>query len=228
LLLPELYASCSLDFSLIIVFVLTVQTFACRETTRRLRLRYYTGFGTRMYHSHVVFGHALFLLTDTSQIILIEISSSMFGQLSATLTLLAAIVLANLADASTARKDFDWDIQPQKGFPTVAFNNFTTTTDIVFQYDAPLLYENKTYLVTVFNEDCETIGSNAITHLEDASVDRELNVLVDVDLGTISNSTYYKSINMTNAVIGLCLRVDYLLNGATATFMRPISPSILI
>jgi hypothetical protein len=121
----------------------------------------------------------------------------------------ALLVVAHLADTTTAQKDFDWDIQPKEGFSTVTFNNFTTK-EIVFLYDAPLLYENKTYGVTVFDTDCKTIGSNAITHLEDASVDRELTVLVDVDQGTIYNSTYYKSLNMTNAVIDLCLRVDYL------------------
>jgi hypothetical protein len=142
----------------------------------------------------------------------------MFGQLSTMFALLsAALFMANLA-ATTAAKDFDWDIQPNAGSPSVAFNNFTTSTEIVFMYDAPLLYENKTYRVVVFDADCKTIGSHEITHLEDASVDRELTVLLDVDQGTISNSTYYKSINMTNGVIGLCLRVDYLLNGASVNF----------
>jgi hypothetical protein len=140
----------------------------------------------------------------------------MFGQLSTTTftTLLSALLVVRLAYA----KDFDWDIKPKEGFPTVAFNNFTTTKEIVFLYDAPLLYENKTYGVTLFDDDCQTIGSNAITHLEDASVDRELTVLLDVDQGTISNSTYYTSVNITNAVIGLCLRVDYYLNGDSINF----------
>jgi hypothetical protein len=138
----------------------------------------------------------------------------MFGQLSTMFTLLSALLAARLADA----KDFDWDIEPKDGFPTVAFNNSTTTKEIVFLYDAPLLYESKTYGVTVFDDDCKTIGSNAITHLEDASVDRELTVSLDVDQGTISNSTYYKSVNITNAVIGLCLRVDYFLNDDSINF----------
>jgi hypothetical protein len=137
----------------------------------------------------------------------------MVGQRSQTFTLLLALLVARLADA-----DFEWDIQPRDGFPTVAFNNFTTTQEIVFMYDAPLLYESKTFGVTVFDADCQTIGSNAITHSEDASVDRELVVLVDVDQGTISNSTYYKSVNLTNAVIGLCLRVDYFLSGDSINF----------
>jgi hypothetical protein len=138
----------------------------------------------------------------------------MFGQLSTTFTLLAALLLAHLADAN----DFDWDIEPKEGFPVVAFNNSTTTSEIVFLYDAPRLYENKTYGVTVFDADCKTIGSNTITHLEDASVDRELTVLLDVDQGTISNSTYYTHVNITNAVIGLCLRVDYFLYGDSINF----------
>jgi hypothetical protein len=138
----------------------------------------------------------------------------MCGQLSTTLTLLSVLFVANLADAA----DFDWDIKPRVGFPTVAFNSLTTNEEIVFMYDTPLLYENKTYRVTVLDDDCKTIGSNAIADFEDASVDRELTVLVGVDQGTISNSTYYKSINMTNAAIGLCLRVEYLLSGTSVNF----------
>jgi hypothetical protein len=140
----------------------------------------------------------------------------MFGQLSTMFTLLSAVLVAHLADAKD--KDFDWDILPKEGFPAVAFNNFTTASEVVFLYDAPLLYENKTYGVTVFDADCKTIGSNAITHSEDSSVDSELTVLVDVDQGTISNSTYYTSVNITNAVIGLCLRVDYFLHGNSVNF----------
>jgi hypothetical protein len=140
--------------------------------------------------------------------------SSMFGQLSTMYTLLAASFVANLVYAA----DFDWDIKPKQGYPTVSFNGLTTTEEIVFQYDAPLLYEDKTYRVTVLDDDCKTIGSDAITHLEDASVDRELTVLVDVDEGTISDSTYYRQVNMTTAVIGLCLRVEYLLSGTSVNF----------
>jgi hypothetical protein len=139
---------------------------------------------------------------------------SMFGQLSTTFTLLSALLAASLSNG----KDFDWDIEPRDGYPAVAFNDSTTTKEIIFLYDAPLLYESKTYGVTVFNADCKTIGSNAITHSEDASVDSELTVLLDVDQGTISNSTYYTSINITNAVIGLCLRVDYFFNGDSFNF----------
>ncbi len=138
----------------------------------------------------------------------------MFGQLSTTFTLLSALLVAHLADAN----DFDWDILPREGFPAVAFNNFTTTKEIVFLYDSPLLYESKTYGVTIFDADCKTIGSNAITHLDDASVDRELTVLIDVDQETISKSTYYTAFNTTNAVIGVCLRVDYLLDGDSVNF----------
>jgi hypothetical protein len=126
-----------------------------------------------------------------------------FCQLSKTLlTSLSALLVARLADG----KAFDWEIQPRLGYPTIAFNNSTETQEIVFLYDAPLLNDNKSYRVTVFEDDCKTIGSDAITHLDDASVDHELAVLVDVDQETISISTYYTSINMTNAEISFCLR----------------------
>jgi hypothetical protein len=143
----------------------------------------------------------------------------MIAQLSTTLSLLAALLmLANLANAATVRKDFDWDIDPREGFPTIAFNNFVATEEIVFLYDTPLLYENKTYRVVIFNNDCKTIGSSAITHVEDDSIDRELSVLVDVDQATITDSSYYTSLDVTNAEIGFCVRVDYLLNGESINF----------
>lgn len=138
----------------------------------------------------------------------------MFVQLSTMLTLLLALFVENLVDAA----DFDWDIKPRQGFPTVVLNSLITTEDIIFRYDTPLLYESKTYRVTVLEDDCKTIGSDAIMHLEDARVDRELIVLVDVDQEIISDSTYYRPINMTNAVIGLCLRVEYLLSGTSVNF----------
>jgi hypothetical protein len=140
----------------------------------------------------------------------------MFAQLSTTLTLLAALLLvANLADA---QKDFDWEI----GFPAIVFNNFAATEEVVILYDTPLLYENKTYRVVIFDKDCKTIGTSAITHLEDASVDRELSVSVDVDEATITDSRYYTSLNATNAEIGFCVRVDYLLNGDSVNFRETI------
>jgi hypothetical protein len=118
--------------------------------------------------------------------------------------------LSTFALASSLKTDiFDWDIRPVEGFPTIAFNNSTETQEIIFLYDIPLLNEKKTSLVTAFEGDCKTIGSDAITHLDDTSVDRELTVLVDVDQETISDSTYYTSINMTNAMISLCLRGMY-------------------
>jgi hypothetical protein len=149
----------------------------------------------------------------------------MFNRLFTTFTLLSALLVLHLANGT----DFDWDIQPKEGYPAVVFNNFTTSNEIFFVYDSPLLYENKTYGVTVFNADCKTIGSNAITQREVRSVEGELAVLLDVDQGTIFNSKYYKSINMTNAVIGLCLRIDYFyFTTFPSTSMRPISPLILI
>jgi hypothetical protein len=138
----------------------------------------------------------------------------MFGQLSTMLTLLSALFVAHLVYAA----DFDWDIKPRQGYPSVSFNGLVHTEDIIFQYDAPLLYEDKTYRVTVLDDDCKTIGSDAITHLEDASVDRELTVLVNVDQGVISDSPYYRQVNMTAAVIGLCLRVEYLLGEVSVNF----------
>jgi hypothetical protein len=139
----------------------------------------------------------------------------MMGQLATMLlTLLSALFVAHLVDAA----DFDWDIKPRQGYPTVSFHGLVHTEDIIFQYDAPLLYEDKTYRVTVLDDDCKTIGSDAITHLDDASVDRELTVLVNVDQGTISDSPYYRQVNMTTAAIGLCLRVEYLLKGDSVNF----------
>jgi hypothetical protein len=150
----------------------------------------------------------------------IDIFNIMVDQLDTTLTLLAALLLvANLADAAIVRKDFDWEIKRREGFPAMAFNNFTATEEVVFLYDTPLLYENKTYRVVIFDKDCKTIGSSAITHSEDASVDRELCVSVDVDQATITDSRYYtSSLDVTNAEIGFCVRVDYLLNGDSVNY----------
>jgi hypothetical protein len=128
---------------------------------------------------------------------------------------------AKVAPAATEHRklsDFDWDIIPRPDFPQVAFNNATASNEVIFRYDTPLLYVNKTFDVTVFENNCKTIGSSAIVSQADDSVDRELTVELDIDLANITDSEYYTSLNITNAQIGLCLRVDYNLHGDSVNF----------
>jgi hypothetical protein len=141
----------------------------------------------------------------------------------ATLAVIVASALSqNLPESADMDRqlsvDFDWGIKPQKGYPAVAFNNWTTTKEVIFQYDSPLLKENKTYGVTIFENDCKTIGSNAITNTADASVDHQLTVFVDIDEGTISDSRYFNAVNQTNAMVAFCLRVDYFWNEESINF----------
>jgi outer membrane receptor for Fe3+-dicitrate len=42
-----------------------------------------------------------------------------------------------------------------------------------------------------------------------STVDDELNIELDIIQATISRSVHYRDVNLTNAVISFCLRIDY-------------------
>jgi len=125
--------------------------------------------------------------------------------------------------AARALGKLDWGIAPQEGYPRIAFSDSTTDQEIVFKYDTSPLYEGKTFVVTVFQQDCETIAaSGAITSTLDSSVDQELTVLLDIDQGKITDSEYYSPVNNTIATIRLCLRVEYYLGSSSVNFHETI------
>jgi hypothetical protein len=127
------------------------------------------------------------------------------------LALLAATASSALS-SSISRElagDFDWDIQPEDGFPVIAFNDTNEESEVVFKYNfTGTLTANKLLEVNLYQSDCITAADGSLAFVEAINGD-ELDIDLDIIQETISNSVHYKDVNLTNAVIGFCLRVDY-------------------
>ena len=105
--------------------------------------------------------------------------------------------------------DFDWDIQPGDGFPVIAFNDTNEESEVVFKYNfTGTLTASKLLEVNLYQSDCITVADGSLAFVEAINGD-ELDIDLDIIQETISNSVHYRDVNLTNAVIGFCLRVDY-------------------
>ena len=105
--------------------------------------------------------------------------------------------------------DFDWGIQPEDGFPIIAFNDTNEESEVVFKYNfTGTLSDRKLLDVSLYQSDCITAADGSLAFTEAINGD-ELDIDLDIIQETISNSVHYKDVNLTNAVIGFCLRVDY-------------------
>lgn len=114
--------------------------------------------------------------------------------------------------------DFDWAIKPHPGYPIISFDSVASGQEVIFQYDTPLLHENKTYHAVVYENDCLSVGDASLSVTSNASVDRVLSVELNVDEGTVSASPYWFSYNGTTAVLSFCLRIDYYLYDESVNF----------
>jgi hypothetical protein len=120
---------------------------------------------------------------------------------------------AALESADMARQlagDFDWQIQPEDGFPVIAFNGATEESEVVFKYNFTGIITTTKFLeVNLYQNDCTTDADGSLTFVQAINGD-ELDVDVDIVQETISNSVHYQALNDGQAaIIGFCLRVDY-------------------
>jgi hypothetical protein len=126
----------------------------------------------------------------------------------------AASALSQSAPESTdmARQlgDFDWAIQPEDGFPQIAFNSSNEDSEVIFKYNfTGIITDSKFFEVNLYKNDCITDGGASLSFVNSTTSD-ELDIDVDIKQETISTSPYYQSINDGQAaIIGFCLRVDY-------------------
>jgi hypothetical protein len=107
--------------------------------------------------------------------------------------------------------DFNWDIQPEDGYPIIGFDNTTEESEVVFKYNftGNLIPNQKVLEVNLYQNDCKApADTDALKFTKNITGD-ELNIELDIVQENISNSTHYKDINGTAAIIGFCLRVDY-------------------
>jgi len=132
------------------------------------------------------------------------------------LAILASIAASAFsADASSADMsrqltgDFDWDIQPEDGFPVIAFNDTNEESEVVFKYNfTGTLTASELLEVNLYQSNCITAADGSLAFVEAINGD-ELDIDLDIIQETISKSVHYRDVNLTNAVIGFCLRVDF-------------------
>jgi hypothetical protein len=106
--------------------------------------------------------------------------------------------------------DLDWAIQPEDGFPQIAFNSSSDDSEVVFKYNfTGIISDSKFFEINLYMNDCITdAGALSLSFAKSTNGD-ELDIDVDIKQETISTSPYYQSINDQAAIIGFCLRVDY-------------------
>jgi hypothetical protein len=105
--------------------------------------------------------------------------------------------------------DFDWDIQPEDGYPSIAFDDTNEDSEVIFKYNFTGTLTDRKFLdVKLYKNDCVTAADASLAFINTTSGD-ELDVELDIIQETISDSVHYQDINSTAAIIGFCLRVDY-------------------
>jgi hypothetical protein len=128
------------------------------------------------------------------------------------LAILAATTVAAATASDIARQlagDFDWDIMPEDGYPSIAFDDTNEDSEVIFKYNFTGALTDRKFLdVKLYKNDCITAADASLAFTNTTSGD-ELDVELDIIQETISDSVHYQDLNGTAAIIGFCLRVDY-------------------
>jgi hypothetical protein len=108
--------------------------------------------------------------------------------------------------------DFEWDIQPEEGYPSINFDDTNDTnkdSDVAFKFNFTGTLTDRKFLdVKLYKNDCVTAADDSLAFINTTSGD-ELDIELDIIQETISDSVHYQGINGTAGIIGFCLRVDY-------------------
>jgi hypothetical protein len=105
--------------------------------------------------------------------------------------------------------DFDWDIQPEDGYPSIAFDDTNEDSEVIFKYNFTGTLTARKFLdVKLYKNDCVSAADASLAFTNTTSGD-ELDVELDIIQETISDSIHYQDLNGTAAIVGFCLRVDY-------------------
>jgi hypothetical protein len=105
--------------------------------------------------------------------------------------------------------DFDWDIEPEDGFPMIAVDETNKDSAVFFKYKYTGTLSDTKYLeVKLYQNDCGIAADSSLAFINTITGD-ELDIDLDIMQETILDSVHYQEIDGTAAVIGFCLRVDY-------------------
>jgi hypothetical protein len=114
------------------------------------------------------------------------------------------------SDMARQLGDFEWEITPEDGYPSIAFDDANEESEVIFKYNFTGNLSDRKYLdVRLYQNDCITASDASLAFVNSTSGD-ELDVELDIIQETITNSIHYQDLNGTAAIIGFCLRVDYL------------------
>jgi hypothetical protein len=105
--------------------------------------------------------------------------------------------------------NFDWEIEPEDGYPIIAFDDSNEQSEVIFKYNfTGTLSDTKFLDVNLYQNDCGS-ASDASFAIVDSINGDELDIMLNIIQETISDSIHYQDVNGTAAAIGFCLRVDY-------------------
>jgi hypothetical protein len=106
--------------------------------------------------------------------------------------------------------DFEWDIEPEDGYPIINFNDTNVNSEVVFKYNYTGDLGATKYLeVQLFENDCTTAADATALVIVNNTDGDVLNINLDIVQETITTSAHYDEITPAEAAISFCLRVDY-------------------
>jgi hypothetical protein len=99
--------------------------------------------------------------------------------------------------------DFEWGIQPEEGYPSIASDDTNDTnegSEVTFKFNfAGTLTDKKFLEVNLYTNDCVTAADPALAFGNTTSGD-ELDIKLDIIQETITDSVHYQDINGTAGV----------------------------
>jgi hypothetical protein len=129
--------------------------------------------------------------------------------------LLCTAACLGLLSGNAQGYDHDWTIEPIGDVLVQGVDE-----DIVFRYNVPVFREGKECSVSLFEEDCITVGGSSVylDMVDTTSVERELTSNFRIDTDTIKSSSYYTDLDPYRGRISFCARVECTLNGESINF----------
>jgi hypothetical protein len=111
------------------------------------------------------------------------------------LAILASTALSQSAPRSTNSNEVarnlgdDWDIEPEDGYPSIAFDDANEESEVIFKYNFTGTLSDRKFLgVTLYQNDCVSAPDASLAFINSTTGD-ELDVELDIIQETISPST---------------------------------------
>ena len=148
----------------------------------------------------------------------------MFKRFSFALLAMMATWTAHASDERALAGDFNWEITPEDGFPSIAFDDASASKEVVFKYNFTGTTGPNKYLVSsLLDKNCNQTADASLAIVQNVS-GNALEVDLDIIQETItSSSSYNENAEGTSATIDFCLRIDYDYKDATTGDVESIN-----